>query len=83
MPELDLTIQRRTGPERRRIAIDHLTIAGWTGRDARARDHHIAELAALGIKPPSAAPIFYRVAAARLTAASRIEVSGDGSSGEV
>lgn len=61
----------------------HLVVAGWTGRDAAAIAHHIEELAALGVKPPSATPLFYRVSAALLTHADRIEVVGNASSGEV
>ncbi|MGH8211085.1 MAG: DUF2848 family protein, partial [Steroidobacteraceae bacterium] len=48
-----------------------------------AVEKHIAELEALGVKRPVSTPIFYRVAAARLTMAEEIEVAGSGSSGEV
>ena len=37
----------------REIEIARLVIAGWTARDRAAVDHHIAELAALGVPPPS------------------------------
>jgi hypothetical protein len=62
---------------------DALVIAGWTGRDAAAVQHHIEELAALGVPAPSSVPLFYRVAAQQLTQAETIEVVGDGTSGEV
>lgn len=65
------------------LPITTAVIAGWTGRDPVARDHHIAELEALGIARPASTPIYYRVAAARLTTAPAIEVSGGESSGEV
>jgi hypothetical protein len=65
------------------LAIDQAVIAGWTGRDPVARDKHIAELEALGIARPASTPIYYRVAARRLTTADSIEVSGGDSSGEV
>ena len=65
------------------LAIDRAVIAGWTGRDPVARDRHIAELEALGIARPASTPIYYRVAARRLTQADSIEVSGGDSSGEV
>ena len=65
------------------LHIRHAVIAGWTGRDPVARDKHIAELEALGIARPATTPIYYRVAAARLTTAAAIEVSGADSSGEV
>jgi hypothetical protein len=60
-----------------------VVIAGWTGRDPVARDRHIAELEAIGIARPLSTPIYYRIAARRLTTADRIEVSGSHSSGEV
>ena len=66
-----------------RLSITQAVIAGWTGRDPVARDKHIAELEAIGIARPASTPIYYRVAAARLTTADRIEVSGAESSGEV
>ena len=65
------------------LAIDQAVIAGWTGRDPVARDKHIAELEAIGIARPASTPIYYRVAARRLTTVDRIEVSGAESSGEV
>lgn len=64
------------------LTIRQAVIAGWTGRDPEARDKHIAELEALGIARPASTPIYYRVAARRLTTASAIEVSGSDSSGE-
>jgi Protein of unknown function (DUF2848) len=65
------------------LAIDQAVIAGWTGRDPVARDKHIAELEAIGIARPATTPIYYRVAARRLTTTDSIEVSGGDSSGEV
>jgi len=65
------------------LPIDQAVIAGWTGRDPVARDKHIAELEAIGIARPATTPIYYRVAARRLTTADSIEVSGGNSSGEV
>src|SRR5258705_7744012 len=58
-------------------------MAGWTGRDPVARDKHIAELEAIGIARPATTPIYYRVAARRLTTEDSIEVSGGDTSGEV
>ncbi len=63
-------------------AIHTLVIAGWTGRDEAAVKHHIEELAAIGVPPPSSVPVFYRVAAANLTTAPRLQVLGPDSSGE-
>jgi hypothetical protein len=65
------------------LPIDQAVIAGWTGRDPVARDKHIAELEAIGIARPASTPIYYRVAARRLTTTDCIEVSGGETSGEV
>jgi hypothetical protein len=65
------------------VPIDRAVMAGWTGRDPVARDKHIAELEAIGIARPATTPIYYRVAARRLTMADSIEVSGSETSGEV
>jgi len=58
-------------------------VAGWTGRNRAALDHHIEELAELGVNPPSATPLFYRVSSQLLTQESEIEVVGPNTSGEV
>jgi hypothetical protein len=63
--------------------IDSLVIAGWTGRDREAVEHHIAELEAIGVARPSTIPSFYHVGASLLTTADRIDVIGAASSGEV
>jgi len=65
------------------LTISQGVIAGWTGRDPVARDHHIAELAAIGIAPPASTPIYYRCSANRFTIATAIECTGEESSGEV
>jgi len=62
--------------------IDDLVIAGWTGRDVAALNHHIEELKAIGVQPPSKVPLYYRVAASLLTQAETIQVVGDDTSGE-
>lgn len=59
-----------------------LVIAGWTGRDAAAIEHHIEELARLGVPRPSSVPLYYRVARQMLTQEAAIEVVGSTSSGE-
>jgi hypothetical protein len=65
------------------LSITQGVIAGWTGRDPVARDHHIAELAAIGIAPPATTPIYYRCSARRFTTDTSIECTGTDSSGEV
>jgi Protein of unknown function (DUF2848) len=79
MPMLEFEV----GGTPRLVDIDTLIIAGWTGRDAAAVEHHIAELEALGVKRPRSIPCFYRVGANLLTTASEIDVVGSDSSGEV
>jgi len=63
--------------------INDLVIAGWTGRDVAALNHHIEELKAIGVQPPSKVPLYYRVSASLLTQADSVQVLGDDSSGEV
>lgn len=65
------------------VEINTLIIAGWAGRDQHSIEHHIEELAALGIPRPSTTPLYYRVAAQTLTQASTLVVLGPDSSGEV
>jgi hypothetical protein len=81
--ELAVTLESKTGQSPLTLTITQAVIAGWTGRDPVARDKHIAELEAIGIARPASTPIYYRVAARRLTTATSIEVSDGDSSGEV
>lgn len=64
------------------VAPRQLVIAGWTGRDAAAIQHHIDELQAIGVPPPSSVPLYYRVGANLLTQSASIEALGPDSSGE-
>lgn len=79
MAELDLHTDDGVAIER----LDDLVVAGWTGRDAASVEHHIHELEALGVAPPSTVPLYYRVSADLLNSATRIDVVGDATSGEV
>lgn len=79
MQQLNFTI----GGKDHAARIDTLIVAGWTGRDKAALEHHINELAAIGVKPPRTTPCFYRMGANLLTQADSIEVVGTDSSGEV
>ena len=65
------------------VEIDNFVVAGWAGRDLAAIEHHIEELAALGVPRPSAVPLYYRVAENQLTQLPRIQALGPDSSGEV
>ena len=77
----DRTAQDRT--DRVGVEINSLIIAGWAGRDAAAIEHHIEELAAIGVPRPSTTPLYYRVAAQTVTQSGRLVVLGPDSSGEV
>lgn len=79
MTVLDLNL----AGEKRRVTLNGVVIAGWAGRDREAVEAHIRELEELGVAPPAATPVFYRVSASRLTCSPRIQVMGEDSSGEV
>lgn len=83
MALLSLTFQDKTGSTRRDVTVSHAVIAGWTGRDRAAVEKHIVELEELGIPRPKTIPIYFRMAASRITTADTIEVLGAKSSGEV
>lgn len=65
------------------IAPSEYVIAGWTGRDAAAIEHHIVELQAIGVPRPSSVPLYYRASASLLTQAASVQMLGPDSSGEV
>lgn len=64
------------------ISVRNAIIAGWTGRNMDAVQHHIDELEAIGVPPPSTVPLYYRVGAALLTTDQLIETVDETSSGE-
>ncbi len=80
---IEFRIHAKNETTTERLPVTQLIMAGWTGRDPVARDRHIAELEALGIPRPASTPIYYPLAASRLTTANTIEASGGDSSGEV
>ncbi|MCT8329300.1 DUF2848 domain-containing protein [Albidovulum sediminis] len=79
----DALFTTREGAERDRVTVRKVIVGGWTGRDRAALQHHIDELAKIGVQPPSKTPLFYRVGVSRLSTADTIEALGEGSSGEV
>jgi hypothetical protein len=83
MPQL--TFLRETGSSSEQVIFNatQLVLAGWTGRDPAALQHHIDELAVLGVAPPSTIPIFYRTAVDLVTTTERLQVLGPDTSGEV
>ncbi|HEX9324345.1 MAG TPA: DUF2848 domain-containing protein [Xanthobacteraceae bacterium] len=80
MLSFERTIDGRS--DRVETAIHTLVVAGWTGRDETALQHHIEELAAIGVPRPSSVPVFYRISVSNLTQADSIEVLGPDTSGE-
>ena len=82
-PRFDFDLQAGAQAQRSAVTIKQLVVAGWTGRDPVAVEKHIVELEALGVKRPASTPIFYRVAATRLTSQAVIEDTGDTGGGEV
>ena len=79
---LPFTVETREGSRPLVAAIETTVIAGWTGRDKAAMEHHMAELEAIGVKRPASTPVYYRVGCARLTQRDALEASGEESSGE-
>lgn len=75
-----LRFETREGPVE--IPVETALVAGWTGRDRDAVEHHIEELAELGVARPSAIPLYYRVSAALVTQRTGIDVVGGDTSGE-
>lgn len=71
--------------EDRRLTLDdvELVVGGYTGRDSDAVQHHIDELAAIGVPPPESIPAFYRLDPGLLTQSVQVQVQGANTSGEV
>ncbi len=80
---LPLTLLSGDETINREVTVKEAVIAGWTGRDPDLVEKHIRELEELGVPRPPTTPVFYRVAARRLTIEPSIEVVGEHSGGEV
>lgn len=80
-----LTFECRSGGARETVTFTptNLIVAGWTGTDEKGLQHHIEELAALGVPPPSSVPVFYRNAVSNVMQVDRLQVLGPDTSGEV
>lgn len=61
----------------------HGIVAGYTGRDAAAVQHHIDELAAIGVTPPPEVPMFYPVEASTMNSDPEYQDSANLTSGEI
>lgn len=65
------------------VDVKQLVIAGWAGRDRAELDHHIHEMAEIGVAPPSQVPLYYRSTNNSLADGGDFQVLGPDSSGEV
>lgn len=83
MPTLSFDCISGGRRERRALTATNLVLAGWTGRNAAALQHHIDELAALGVPPPTSVPTYYRTSVELLVQSDRLQVLGPHTSGEV
>ncbi len=83
MSALSVRCVSRAATEQRCFAARALVVAGLTGRDTAAVEHHLHELAAIGVKAPRTVPAYFRNGRALLTVGTEIEVLGPDSSGEV
>jgi len=63
--------------------VGRLTVAGWTGRNREAVEHHIEELKAIGVPAPTTTPLFYRVSPELASTDVQQYFLGDTASGEV
>jgi hypothetical protein len=81
---LSLTIHRAgKAPEPIKFDASKMFNAGWAGRDRAAVQHHIEELAAVGVPSPQHVPTLFALGNHLLTAADAIQVHGADTSGEV
>jgi hypothetical protein len=53
-------------------------VAGWTGRDLAAVEHHVRELEKLGVRRPASTPEFYRVVGSPVRPDRSSEFPGEG-----
>lgn len=80
--QLKVSLVSSGGKEEAAVSVLHLVIAGWASRHQADLQHHIEELASLGVPAPKSTPEFYRLSASRLTTDAAIQVIGSSSSGE-
>lgn len=83
MPTLTFERLSAAGSETKSFIAEDLVLAGWTGRNQAALQHHIDELKELGVAPPSRTPIYYRCGVELVTQTAHLQVLGPDTSGEV
>ncbi|RJQ65425.1 MAG: DUF2848 domain-containing protein [Desulfobacteraceae bacterium] len=81
---LRLSVQRRSLPAREiDFRVERQFNAGWVGRDRKALQHHIDELARLGVPAPKHIPTLFSLGNHLLATSESIQVHGEETSGEV
>ncbi len=81
---LPITIHRNGKPsEQAEFDVKRVFNAGWAGSDRAAVQHHIDELAAVGVPAPMHVPTLFALGNHMLTTADAIQVHGVETSGEV
>lgn len=80
---LSFTVNRTGGSEPLMFRADRLVCCGWVGRDQKALEAHIEELAKVGVPRPRQVPIILNFSTYLLTHDPEITVVSDTSSGEV
>lgn len=82
--ELELTVNRlNREPEKIVFNAKRMFNAGWVGSDRKALQHHIDELAAVGVAAPKNIPTLLALGNHLLTHSRQIQVHGPQTSGEV
>lgn len=81
---IDLRIHRKDAKtELVQFEVKRLFNAGWAGRNQAAVQHHIDELAAVGVPAPKHVPTLFALGNFLLTTSDSIQVHGEATSGEV
>jgi hypothetical protein len=81
--ELNLVVESITGKQELVFPMRRLICGGWVGRDKKALQTHIDELAQYGVPPPTRTPIYLNFSSYLLTTSDAIDVISGESSGEV
>lgn len=81
---LNLRVHRLSYPVSEiQFPVKRIFNAGWAGRDRTAIQHHIDELAEMGVPAPQFIPTLFALGNHLLTTSNAIQVHGDQTSGEV
>ena len=81
--DLSFTVISNTGQPTLQVAVQHLVVAGWVGRDKEAVRKHIEELGQHGVPAPQRTPTYMHLSPHLLTSSESVQVISPHSSGEV